>query len=165
METPRITRRRQLRFLAMLAKSGSVAGAAMDAHLDRGKLEQARDTDRAFAAEWKAAERAAAFRLEHEAWRRAIDGVPEPLISEGKIVRDDDGQPLSVRRYSDALLIELLRMARPRRLERSEFWISMLRSPLVKHLTGILVPMIVLLIVLAFAMWWLKNHLFVAAFH
>jgi hypothetical protein len=46
--------------------------------------------------------------------RRAVDGVPEPFISEGKVVRDDEGRPLSIQRYSDALLIELLRMSHTR---------------------------------------------------
>ena len=35
-------------------------------------------------------------------------GVPEPLVSAGKVVRDDDGQPIAIRRYSDALMIALL---------------------------------------------------------
>jgi hypothetical protein len=42
--------------------------------------------------------------LEAEAWRRAVDGVPEPLVSGGKVVRNDDGQPLAIRRYSDSLI-------------------------------------------------------------
>jgi hypothetical protein len=122
MRTPGISRGRQLRFLSALAKGGSVAAAAVDANVDRASLEEARSIDRAFAREWEAAEEAATHKLEHEAWRRAVDGVPEPLISEGKLVRDDDGRPLSIQRYSDALLIEMLRINRPGRFAGRIFW-------------------------------------------
>jgi hypothetical protein len=45
--------------------------------------------------------------------------VPEPLVSAGKLVRDDDGQPIAIRRYSDNLLLALLRAHRPPRHERA----------------------------------------------
>lgn len=34
-------------------------------------------------------------------------------MSGGKIVRDDDGQPIAIRRYSDMLLLALLKAHRP----------------------------------------------------
>lgn len=114
MRTSGISRARQLRFLAALARSGNVASAAIDAHVDRTSLAFTRRTDQEFAQEWEAAEQAAVHKLEQEAWRRAVFGVPEPLISEGKVVRDDEGRPLSIQRYSDTLLIEMLRMNRYR---------------------------------------------------
>ena len=46
-------------------------------------------------------------------------GVPELLLSAGKLVRDDDGKPITVRRYSDNLLLALLKTRRPPRRERS----------------------------------------------
>ena len=49
----------------------------------------------------------------------AVDGVQEPLVSAGKLVRDDDGQVVLIRRYSDRLLAELLRTRRPPPRERS----------------------------------------------
>jgi len=42
-----------------------------------------------------------------------VEGVAEPLVSAGKLVRDDAGQPVVIPRYSDNLLISLLRMHRP----------------------------------------------------
>src|SRR5262249_18049984 len=45
--------------------------------------------------------------------------VSEPVVSAGKLVRDDEGQPLFVQRYSDRLLAELLRARRSVRRERS----------------------------------------------
>ena len=47
-----------------------------------------------------------------------MEGVPEPLVSAGKLVRDDNGQPIAIRRYSDNLLVALLRAHRPPRRER-----------------------------------------------
>jgi hypothetical protein len=55
----------------------------------------------------------AADALEAEAWRRAVAGVREPIVSGGKVVRDDDGQPIAIRRYSDNLLFALLKARRP----------------------------------------------------
>ena len=70
-----------------------------------------------FAAAWEEAEERAVDRLEAEAWRRAVDGVPEPLVSSGKVVRDDDGQPLAIRRYSDTLMLALLKARRPEKFK------------------------------------------------
>jgi hypothetical protein len=44
--------------------------------------------------------------------------VAEPLVSAGKLVRDDNGQPVMVQRYSDNLLMALLKAHRPPRRER-----------------------------------------------
>jgi hypothetical protein len=65
------------------------------------------------------AEEIAVDRLADEARRRALEGVLEPLVSAGKLVRDDEGKPISVRRYSDNLLLTLLKAHRPPRRERS----------------------------------------------
>jgi hypothetical protein len=70
-----------------------------------------RKQDPGFASAWEEAEESAADALEAEAWRRAVDGVPEPLISAGKVVHDDDGQALAIRRYSDILMLALLKAA------------------------------------------------------
>lgn len=164
MDTPRISRGRQLRFLAALRKSGNVLSAASDAHVDRASIEEARRTDREFAREWEAAEKAVTSQLEYEAWRRAMEGVPEPIISEGKILRDDAGQPLSIQRYSDALLIELLRKNRTGKSYDGRFWKAPLGSRLIRRLSFFLLTLAVLAIS-GLAAQWLQNHLFIAAFH
>jgi hypothetical protein len=71
----------------------------------------------AFAKAWDEAEERAADALEAEAWRRAVVGVQEPIVSSGKVVRDDDGQPLAIRRYSDALMLALLKARRPEKFK------------------------------------------------
>jgi hypothetical protein len=50
-----------------------------------------------------------------QAWRRGVQRRPEPLVSAGKLVHDDDGQPMVIQRYSDQLLITFLRARRPER--------------------------------------------------
>jgi hypothetical protein len=160
-----ISRGRQLRFLAALAKGGDVDGAATNAHLDRARLEEARTRDRVFAGEWKAAENAATQRLEHEAWRRAVHGVPEPLISEGKVIRDDDGRPLSIQRYSDTILIELLRTSRARKFAGRFFFKALLGSHLVRRLATILLIGFAALAIGSVAFQWMQAHILIWAFH
>jgi hypothetical protein len=50
---------------------------------------------------------------EAEAWRRAVEGVERPIVSGGKVVT-------TVREYSDALLIFLLKGRRPAKYARFE---------------------------------------------
>jgi len=112
-----IPARREL-FLKALADTGSVTAAVAVAGTSRTRVYELRKADQAFASAWEEAEEIATDRLEDEARRRAVEGVPELLVSAGKLVRDDDGQPLVVRRYSDNLLLALLKAHRPARCER-----------------------------------------------
>jgi hypothetical protein len=129
MNRLKLTKERRERFLQTLADTGSVTAAIADAGTSRTRVYELRKTDPAFASAWREAEEMATDRLEDEARRRAIEGVPEPLVSAGKLVRDDDGQPITVRRYSDHLLMALLKAHRPSRRERSvRFQLPALRS-------------------------------------
>ena len=118
MKRLKLNRARQDRFLQALADTGSVTAAIAVAGSSRTRVYALRKADPAFARAWQEAEEIATDRLEDEARRRAVEGVSEPLVSAGKIVRDDQGQPMMVRRYSDHLLAVLLRAHRPSRRER-----------------------------------------------
>jgi hypothetical protein len=72
-----------------------------------------RHNDPAFRRGWDEAEEIAADRLEAEAWRRAVEGVDEPAVNAGRLVRDEEGNAVMVRRYSDMLLLALLKAHRP----------------------------------------------------
>jgi hypothetical protein len=109
---------RQGCFLQALTNTGSVTAAIAVAGSSRTRVYELRKTDPEFACAWQQAEEIATDRLEEEARRRAVEGVTEPLVSAGKLVRDDDGQPIAVRRYSDHLLLALLKAHRPPRRER-----------------------------------------------
>jgi hypothetical protein len=118
MRKVNLTQTRQKCFLKALSETGSVSTAAAVAGTSRTRVYELRKADPAFASAWEEAEEIAADRLEDEARRRALEGVPEPLVSAGKLVRDDDGQPIMVRRYSDNLLTALIKAHRPPRRER-----------------------------------------------
>ncbi len=53
--------------------------------------------------------------LEQKSLLLAYEGVIEPVVVEGKVARDDDGNPMGLRRYSDSLLLALLRAENPER--------------------------------------------------
>ena len=119
MRKLKLTEACQQRFIKALSKTGSVTKAAALAGTSRTRVYELRKVDPVFAAAWEEAEEMAADELEDEARRRAVEGVPEPLVSGGKLVRDDDGQPIMVRRYSDNLLVALMKARRPPPRERS----------------------------------------------
>jgi hypothetical protein len=120
MRKLRLTQARQKLFLEALADTGSVIKAAAVAATSRTRVYELRKLDPSFAGAWAEAEEIAADRLQDEARRRAVEGVPEPLVSAGKLVRDDNGQPIMVRRYSDRLLMTLINAHRAARRERSK---------------------------------------------
>src|SRR5215469_15768 len=103
MRPLKLTGARRERFLKSLADTGNVTAAVAVAGTSRTRVYELRKTDPAFAAAWEEAEEIAADALEAEARRRAVEGTQELLVSAGKLVRDEDGQPIPVRKYSDPL--------------------------------------------------------------
>jgi hypothetical protein len=93
-------------FLAALRHTGNVSEAARAARCDRDCYYLWRRDDEAFRVAAESAMEEASDRLEQEARRRAETGVLEPVFHGGKKVG-------SIRRYSDTLLIFLLKGARP----------------------------------------------------
>jgi hypothetical protein len=129
MKKLKLTAEKREQFLKALADSGSVTAAVAVAGTSRSRVYELRKTDAVFAAAWDEAEEIATDRLQDEARRRAMKGVAEPLVSAGKLVRGDDGQPIMIQRYSDNLLVALLNARRLPRRERSvRFKLPALRS-------------------------------------
>jgi hypothetical protein len=125
MKKLKLTRERQERFLNALGETGIVSAAVEIAGVSRTRVYELRKRDAGFAAGWEEAEERAADALEAEARRRAVEGTQEPLVSAGRIVRDDDGNPIATRRYSDAMLTLLLKARRPEKFrERSSVEMS-----------------------------------------
>jgi hypothetical protein len=85
MNKLKLTRERQERFVKALADTGIVSAAVEIDGTSRTRVYELRKRNPGFAAGWEAEERADA--LEAEAWRRAVVGVQEPLVSGGKVVR------------------------------------------------------------------------------
>lgn len=98
-------------FLEELARSGNVSAAADFAGLNRNDFYDIRKVDAEFAAAWEVAIEQAADALELEARRRAYHGVEEPVF--GRVARDRDDKIGTVQKYSDTLLIFLLKGVKP----------------------------------------------------
>lgn len=118
-QTERTIQRARKKFLEELAQCGNVSQAALKAKIGRTTAYEWKVADPEFAAAWSEALEIAADRLEAEAWRRAHDGYEEPVF--GRIRKDQDGQIGTVHRYSDTLLVLLLKAHKPEKFrERRE---------------------------------------------
>ena len=92
--------------LVALAETGNVTEAALAAKIDRCTHYKWLNADPAYVESAAEAMEQAADHLETEARRRAVDGVSEPLMYQGIKVGH-------VLKYSDTLLIFLLKAVRP----------------------------------------------------
>lgn len=98
-------------FLDELRQRGNVRDAARVAGLARQTFYEWKGADPDFAAAWDEALDEAADTMEREAWRRAVEGVDEPVF--GRVGKDQDGEVGTIRRYSDSLMQLLLKAHRP----------------------------------------------------
>lgn len=120
----RHTRRTRARLLESFAQTGRVDLAAAAAGVSRDTHYEWLKEDPAYKAAFESAREQAADLLEAEAWRRAGEGVTEPVFHAGKravdFILDDKGEPLMkdgkpvarpavIRKYSDQLLMFLLK--------------------------------------------------------
>lgn len=94
-------------FLRQLSKTGNVSDACRKAKVARSQAYAKRESEKGFADAWEEALEIAVERLELEARRRAERGVLEPVYYLGQKVG-------AVRKYSDTLLIFLLKAHKPR---------------------------------------------------
>ncbi len=93
-------------FLSALRRAANVSEAATAAGIGRTTAYEARQRDKPFSDRWDAAIEEACDALEREAWRRAVEGVEEAVFQQGVEVG-------RVRKYSDSLMIALLKAHRP----------------------------------------------------
>jgi len=97
-------------FLEALAKSGSVCAAASNAGVNRRTFYRWREEEPVFAEGWKKAQAMPKDDLEHEAIRRAVNGVEKPVYRGGEIVGH-------VTDYSDSMLMFLLKAHYPEKYD------------------------------------------------
>jgi hypothetical protein len=100
------TPKRRRMFLESLAENGNVSVSARTAGIHRVTAYKWRRADPEFAAGWEEAIDISVDLLLEEARRRAHDGVDEPVFYQGE-------QCGAVRRYSDSLLMFLIKGKRP----------------------------------------------------
>lgn len=108
-----VTPKKAARFLLALEQTGNVTKACELAKIQRRTIYRMRDDSNEFALAWDIAKLIGAEALEDEAIRRAHDGVDEPVFYQGKAVG-------AVKKYSDTLLIFLLKGAMPKYREYSK---------------------------------------------
>lgn len=102
-----VTPKKLARFLEALSETGNVRLAASRSTLSIMTLYRYRKTHPTFQQDWdQALETAMDAVLEPEATRRAVEGVLEPIYYQGAKVG-------TVRKYSDTLLIFLLKGGKP----------------------------------------------------
>jgi hypothetical protein len=125
---------KQRAFLAAFAKTGNITRAAALAKVARSRHYEWMD-DPDYAAAFAAAGEEACDLLESEARRRAVDGIEEPVVYQGELsVKLDSlgrrtARPLTIRRYSDVLLIFLLKAQRPDKYRDNYNWRGELTGP------------------------------------
>lgn len=95
-----------VRFLARLAVCGNVADACKVARISRATVYRMRADIPEFRTAWDRSIESSRDVLEREAWRRAVEGVPKPIVHAGKVIG-------AVREYSDRLLALLLQAKHP----------------------------------------------------
>ncbi len=98
--------RKQDAFLTAFTEHATISAAATAIHINRHTHYNWLESDEGYAARFKEAEEGVTEALEAEARRRAQVGVEEPVHFQGKRVD-------VIRRYSDTLLIFLLKARRP----------------------------------------------------
>lgn len=111
METIR-TPEKDFAFLCTLAETGNVTRSAAAIGASRSTVYEWREADAEFAKEWERAMRVATLGLEDEARRRGEEGVEEPVFHMGAVCG-------TVRKYSDTLLIFLLKARDPKYREKT----------------------------------------------
>lgn len=100
------TPKKEAAFLDGLRDGLSVTASCIDSGFSRSAAYEWRDVDDEFRKRWDEAVEEGTDRLEDEAQRRARDGVTEPIYYKGDRVGE-------VQRYSDTLMIFLLKARRP----------------------------------------------------
>lgn len=110
-KTLRTAQRARETFLEELARRGIVTDACRAAGIGRQTVYEWRAKDEAFAQAWSDAVDTAMDTAEREAWRRAVEGVDEPVF--GRVAKDQDGEIGVIRKYSDGLLTTVLKAGRP----------------------------------------------------
>jgi hypothetical protein len=114
------------RFLRAFARSGNITYAAKIAGVGRRTVYVWQEHEPGFAEAFAEAGHKATEALEREAWRRAKDGVAEPVYQHGKLVG-------TIQRYSDNLLMFLLKARAP---ERYRDRVDVSVTPVIKAVSG-----------------------------
>lgn len=103
-------------FMRCLGETASPKRACVAAGVSPDVAYALRRDDMAFALEWDKAVEMAMENLIGESYRRAVEGVSRPMVQGGHVVKDDEGNPVTVVEYSDRLMEVLLKWRWPEQL-------------------------------------------------
>jgi len=107
-------------FLLAYARGGIVGEACQKVGISRTTVYAWREGDEQFAARFEQGRLEADDVVRAEIHRRAIEGVEEPVYRNGVAVVTAQGTPITVRKYSDVLLIFLAKSRMPEFRDRIE---------------------------------------------
>ncbi len=93
-------------FVKELEQTACISRACDASGIHRSTAYHARKNDKAFREAWTEALEVGCDALEYEARRRAVEGIDEPVFYQGKVCGH-------IKRFSDNLLVVLLRAHRP----------------------------------------------------
>jgi len=102
-------------FLGVLENIPNITAACKLLEINNSSIFRARKSDPEFDAAISEAMNSGYDMIEEEARRRAVEGVLEPVYYKGEQVLDANGNPGGIRKYSDRLILELLRAYKPKR--------------------------------------------------
>lgn len=103
-------------FVRALGETASPVRAAAAAAVSTNVAYALRRDDMAFALAWDKAVEMAMENLIGESYRRAVEGVSRPMVQGGHVVKDDEGNPVTVVEYSDRLMEVLLKWRWPEQM-------------------------------------------------
>lgn len=100
-------------FLTAFRQSANVTYSCRAANVGRTAIYDWLEKDEAFSLSYRHAELEAQDVIRLAILQRAIQGVEEPVVNAGRLVRNEDGSVLTVKKYSDSLLALLAKARLP----------------------------------------------------
>lgn len=101
------------KFLAEYRARGIMTHACKAAGVDVSTVHYWQEHDVEFGIQYRAAKQEADDAIRAEIYRRAVTGNTEPLMSNGRVVKNEAGEIQYVQKYSDSLLVFLAKARMP----------------------------------------------------
>ena len=111
-------------FLASFAQTANFTAACRHAGIDRSTAYRWQEHDETFMLRYQQAEAEANDVIRAAIFRRAIQGIDKPLHYQGRLVKDENGKPATVKEYSDTLLIFLAKARMPEFRDKQQVELS-----------------------------------------
>lgn len=114
----------QERFLEHFAQNANLTAACRYAGIERNTVYGWQEHDETFSLRYKQAEAEANDVIRAAIFRRAIVGVDKPLHYQGRLIKDENGKSVTVKEYSDTLLIFLAKARMPEFRDKQQVELS-----------------------------------------